>query len=205
MTREQARGFLGENATDEQVNALLNAISADINHARGDSTALQEQITALNAELTNAKATIGNLETAASENAKIADELNRYREAETRRQAEQTAAAEEQRMAERFKAVSSNAAFVNSYTRDGVYAQFKAATKNAANVGRGDADVFAEIIKDKPDLMANPNQRVNVTGPTNIGNAALTLDAFKAMPLSEKMKWANNNPEAYAKMNDLIK
>lgn len=205
MTREQVRQIIGESATEEQINAILNAHSADIGRARQNDESNQNTINQLNEQLRTAQETITRLEGSNADAEAVRTELERYRTAEQQRiAAEQTAAAEAQ-MANRFNAAAGNAQFVNDFTRDGVLAQFKTAIANPANTGRADTEVLAELIKDKPGLMANPNPSVNIPGPAAINNQTLTVEAFKSMTLSDKMRWANANPDLYARMSELIK
>lgn len=205
MTREQVRQIIGESATEEQINAILNAHSADIGRARQNDESNQNTINQLNEQLRTAQETITRLEGSNADVEAVRSELERYRTAEQQRiAAEQTAAAEAQ-MANRFNAAAGNAQFVNDFTRDGVLAQFRTAIANPANTGRADTEVLAELIKDKPGLLANPNPALNIPGPAPINNQNMTVEAYKSLGLSEKMAWANANPEMYARISELMK
>lgn len=205
MTREQVRQIIGEGATEEQINAILNAHSADIGELQRTAQTRQQTIDDINQQLTTARDTITRLEGANGEIEQMRGELERYRTAEQQRTAAEQEAAAAAQLSNRFAAAAGNTQFVNDYTRDGVLAQFKAAIANTANVGRADADVLAELIKDKPGLLANPNPALNIPGPAPINNQTLTVEAFRAMTLSDQMKWANTNPEMYARMSELMK
>lgn len=204
MTREQVRQIIGESATDEQINAILNAHSADIGELQRNAAAHQQTVDNLNSQLTTARETITRLEQTGADAEQLRGELQRYRDAEQQRTAAEQAAAAEAQTANRFNAAAGETKFVNDYTRDGVLAQFRAAIADPANAGRGDAEVLAALIKDKPGLLANPNPGVNIPGPASLNNQTLTVEAFRAMPLQEQMKWANTNPEMYARMSDIM-
>lgn len=205
MTREQVKAIIGEGATDEQINAILNAHSADIGELRNTIAAHERTIAERDEQLSTAQSTIATLESNATDAGAISAELERYRNAERERTENEQRAQAEAQMRSRFDAITGETKFVNALTRDGVFAQFRAAVADAANAGKGDAAVLADLLKDKTDLLANPNPGVNIPGPANLNNQQVTAEAFKSMPLHEQMAWANANPEMYARMSDMLK
>lgn len=205
MTREQVRTIIGEGATDEMISAILNAHSADVGELRNTIAAYERTIAERDAELETARGTIATLETNASDASAISAELERYRTAERERTEQEQRNQAEAQLRSRFDAVTAETKFVNNLTRDGIFAQFRAALNEAANAGKGDAAVLADLLKDKTDLLANPNPALNIPGAAPLNNQQLTKEAFKSLPLHEQMAWANANPEAYARMSDMLK
>lgn len=205
MTREQVAQIIGDVVTEDMINAILNANSADIGRAKQGAEALNQTIAELTAQLETARATISTLEGNAANAEAINAELEKYRTAERERNEAETRAQAEKAMRTRFEAVTAETKFVNELTRDGVFAQFKAAVADAANAGKGDALVLADLIRDKADLLANPNPAVNIPGAAPLNNQQLTVEAFKAMPLAQQMQWANTNPEMYSRISDMLK
>lgn len=204
MTREQVKTIIGEGATDEMVNAILNAASADIGKAKAETATLQQQVTDAKAQLATAQETITQLEANKANADGLQAQIDKYRADEQRREQEAKAAAAKAALKERFDKAVEGKTFLNEYTRDGVYARFEAAVADAGNAGKGDAAIMAELISG-PGILANPNPLINIPGPAPIDNAMLSVEAYKAMPLAEKMRWANANPEAYARLSDIIK
>lgn len=201
MTRNDIIKLFPE-ATEEQLKPLLDLNSADIGKALDKQKA---DVEGLQRQLTEAQATISKLQSASNDVETMRAELDKYRADEAKRTEAAKAAEVEAAIEARFKAVSEKTNFVNEYTRAGVYQQFKAALADSANAGKGDAELFTGLIQNKPGIVANPNPGINIAGPGSIDNGVLTTEAFKAMPLVEKMKWANANPEGYAKMSELLK
>lgn len=201
MTRNDIIKIFPE-ATEEQLKPLLDINSADIGKAlakqQGDTETLQTQ-------LNEAKATISKLEKASTDAETMRAELEKYRADEAKRQEAEKAAAAEAGLTTRFNTVAQKTQFVNDFTKEAVYAQFKAALGEAANAGKGDAEIFTALIAGKEGIVKNPNPGINIDGPGRIDNGVLTTEAFKQMPLFDQMKWANANPEAYARMSDLLK
>lgn len=189
-------------ATEEQLKPLLDINSADIGKALAKQQTDTETLTN---QLTEAKATITRLEKASSDADAMRAELDKYKAEDAKRQETEKAAAAEAGLTTRFNTVAEKTQFVNDYTKDAVYSQFKAALADSANAGKGDAEIFAALVTGKEGITKNPNPGINIDGPGRIDNAVLTTEAYKALPLTEKMAWANANPEAYAKMSALLK
>jgi len=191
-----------ENA--EKLNALLNARSQEIGRDRANVEALNAQIAALTAERDTARNTIAQLEANQTDANALQAEINRYKDAEQARNAALAAAECERALKTRYDSVTAGKQFVNDYTRDGLYNQFKIAIGDAANAGKGDADVFAAITNGMVGIYANPNPMINIVPPSPMDNASITAEAFKNMTLDDQMKFANTNPAAYASIAKLI-
>lgn len=204
MTREQVRQIIGEGATEEQINAILNANSADIGRARGDTETLRQQNADLTARLDTASQTLTALQNSQQDVDQIRAELENFRTAEQQRQADEQQRQANARIADRFNTAAKDARFVNDFTRAAIAEQFRAAVNAPENVGRSDADIYAGLVNGKDNLFANPNPGIDIPGPSNINNRMLTAEAFKAMPLAEQMQWANANPDLYAKISQII-
>ena len=204
MTREQVAQIIGDGVTEDMINAILNANSADIGRAKQGADALNQTIADLTAQLETARATIATLEGNAANAEAISAELEKYRTAERERTEAETRAQAEAQMRSRFDAVTAETKFVNELTRDGIFAQFRKAITDTVNAGKGDAAVLADLINGKTDLLVNPNPAVNIPGAAPLNNQQLTVEAFKAMPLTQQMQWANTNPEMYARMSDML-
>ena len=204
MTREQVAQIIGDSVTEDMINAILNANSADIGRAKQGADALNQTIADLTAQLETARATIATLEGNAANAEAISAELEKYRTAERERTEAETRAQAEAQMRSRFDAVTAETKFVNELTRDGIFAQFRKAITDTVNAGKGDAAVLADLINGKTDLLVNPNPAVNIPGAAPLNNQQLTVEAFKAMPLTQQMQWANTNPEMYARMSDML-
>lgn len=204
MTREQVAQIIGDSVTEDMINAILNANSADIGRAKQGADALNQTIADLTAQLETARATIATLEGNAANAEAISAELEKYRTAERERTEAETRAQAEAQMRSRFDAVTAETKFVNELTRDGIFAQFRKAITDTVNAGKGDAAVLADLINGKTNLLVNPNPAVNIPGAAPLNNQQLTVEAFKAMPLTQQMQWANTNPEMYARMSDML-
>ena len=186
MTREDIKKHFPE-ATDEQINALLNIHSQDIGkHKTAAETAA--------ADLKKANDTIADME----KNAKNADALQKtideYKAAEEKRQADAKAAAERSERLSRFDKAHGEASkdrkWLNDFTKDGIFAQFEKALVDDANKGKSDVQIYNSIINDekgvKPGLFeAQVNGGMSGMGGNPSGDAAWLQNKYKGNPFFE--------------------
>lgn len=93
---------------------------------------------------------------------KIADE-----KAEAERiQQEQTAEAD---FSNRYASLTKEKAFVNDFTKDGVYSLFKKALSDPVNSSKTDGEIYETIVKDK-NYYKNPNSPVDMVPMGNVDN-----------------------------------
>lgn len=186
MTREDIKKHFPE-ATDEQINELLNINSRDIGKhkkAADDSAA----------ELKKAKDTIADLE----KNAKDADALQKtiddYKAADEKRQADAKAAAERAERFGRFEKAHGEASkdrkWLNDFTRDGIFSQFEKALADDTNRGKSDVQIYNSLINDekgvKPGLFeAQVSGGMGGMGGNPSGDAAWLQQKYKGNPFFE--------------------
>lgn len=92
-------------------------------------------------DLTEAKSTIASLESSKGDAAALQAELDKYKQAEARRQADEKAAAEHARVLERFHAAKGDKEFSSEYAESGAMDAFAKALADPGNVGKGDAEL----------------------------------------------------------------
>lgn len=125
----------------------------------------------LEGELTTAKQTVTNLETTVADLQKsggdvkaLQEEIQKYKDAEAERiKAEEAAKTEKARM-DRFTAAKGDKQFAHELIEKGIFAEFAKALEDPANVGKGDAELFASLTKDKDGVFKSAHQPVNMGG-----------------------------------------
>lgn len=148
---------------------------------------------------------ISNLKTTETDNVTLKSDLETLKKQIKDKEEADKTAVYEKNMQERFSNLIGETKFVNDFTKNAVFSEWKKSLEDTANVGKGDKDLFDSLTKDKENVFANPNPGVNIPG-IGAGSAnLLSAEAFKAMPLMEQMKLAKENPQEYAKMKNLIK
>ena len=197
MTREQVKGIFPD-ATDEQLSQLLNIHSSDIGKAKAPATQLQTDLDAIKTQLDEAKNTIAALEANKGDVAALQQQIDAYKAADEKRAQEAKEAAEKQELLERFEAVAGDRQFIHDMVKNGVMADFGAALKDKANRGKGDAEIFDVLTKDK-GYFANQNPPVPPQPP--MGNPApnniKTREEFLKMSFADQMKFKQENTVAF--------
>lgn len=193
MRQEQVKKVFPD-ATEEQIKAMLDINSADIGKWKESAESLQPQ-------LDEAKKTIAELEAVKSDATKLQEELDKYKMAE-----QQKAEAEQKKQArtaleQRFEAIAKGE-FINEYTKSGILSDFEAALADNANTGKGDAEVYAAIIKDRDGIFKNPNPVPGMTGINQNATApeTITKEQFEKMGYKSRIELYNTNPELYDKL-----
>lgn len=179
MKREELKAII-EGITDEQLEKILNINSTDVDKMKGK---LQPEIDALKQQVSDAKETITTLEASKGDSAALQAELEKYRQAEQQRQKDEQAAAERAKMLERFKAAKGEKEFSSEYAEKGVMEAFSQALNDPANEGKGDAELFAALTKDKDGVFKSAHPPVNMggIGPVDLADKPVNslADALK--------------------------
>lgn len=186
MTREDIKKHFPE-ATDEQINELLNINSRDIGKhkkAAEDSAA----------ELKTAKDTIADLEKNKQDTAALQKTIDDYKAADEKRQADAKAAAERAERMSRFEKAHGEAGkdrkWLNDFTRDGIFSQFEKALADDANKGKSDVQIYNSLVNDekgvKPGLFeAQVSGGMGGMGGNPSGDAAWLQNKYKNNPFFE--------------------
>lgn len=186
MTREDIKKHFPE-ATDEQINAVLDINSKDIGKHK---TAAENAAT----DLKKANDTIAELEKNKQDTAALQKTIDDYKAADEKRQADAKAAAERAERLGRFDKAHAEAGkdrkWLNDFTRDGIFAQFEKALTDDANKGKSDVQIYNSIINDdkgvKPGLFeAQVNGGMSGMGGAPSGDAAWLQQKFKGNPFFE--------------------
>lgn len=117
---------LFENATDEQISALLDINSQDIGKAKRGSEKLQADLDAANDALKKAQETIAGLEANKADVSALQQQIDQYKQAEAERAEAEKQAREEAELEARFSAVVGDKTFIHDMVREGVKRDFGA-------------------------------------------------------------------------------
>lgn len=117
----------------------------------------EKQLSTANDTITDLKGKLQNAEKVDVEalQQKIAD----YEQAEQTRKQDEKAAKELQALKDRFAPLKGEHKYINEYTENAMFDEFKNALSLDENKGKSDSDIYATITKDK-NIYENPNQRL---------------------------------------------
>lgn len=160
MKREELKAIV-EGITDEQLEKILNLNSADVEKMKGK---LQPELEGLKRQLNEAKETVAALEAGKGDADALQAELDKYRSAEEKRAEEEKAAAEKAALTERFQAAKGDRVFSHEYIERGVMEDFAKALADAANTGKGDAELFEALTKDREGIFQSKNPPADMGG-----------------------------------------
>lgn len=158
--------FNGEALTLEQFTEKTKDMKlADL--STGDYVAKgkhDSEVQKVKAELTEAKNAIATLEANKGDTEALTAELQKYKDAEEKRQKEAQEAEEKAKLDKRFAAVRGDREFASEYAEKGVLAAFRDAIADPNNTGKGDNELFDALTKDKDGIFKPAHQRVNMGG-----------------------------------------
>lgn len=159
--------------SEEQVSRIFAMNGLDVENAKKK---LQSDLDDAKKQLSEAQSTITTLEAAKGDSAALQAELDKYKAAETDRLKAEQEAADRAKLLERFNAAKGNKEFSSEYTQNGVLEAFSKALSDPANTGKGDAELFTALTKDKDGVFKNAHPRVDMGGIKPIdGGAPTTL------------------------------
>lgn len=113
-------------------------------------------------------------------------------------------AREDSELTSAIEAVFGDKKFTSDYVKNGIIADMKAEISKSENKGKGYAEIFESLTKDKDGnylegIFVNPNQAQNMAG---MGNASpeISREEFNKMGYAQRNKLYRENPEMYKKL-----
>ena len=151
MTRDELRGIV-EGISDEQLKKILDINSSDIGKAKKQTEELERQLEERAERMNEMESRIAEFEKnqhEADEIRKRADELQKVVD---ERNAADKAELLKQEFCRRFDAVTEGAMFVNDFTREGIFEQFKEAVGDEKNIGKADSEIYGQLIEGRDNI-----------------------------------------------------
>lgn len=167
MTREEVKTII-PGITDEQLDGIFRLHGESVTKAKGKSGEYENQIEKLKATLEENQKTISDLKEVADNSEQLKAKLAEYEKQESERKLLQEQEAKEKTLSERFEKIAGNKEFINELTKSGIYNEFKKSLDLEENKGKGDAEIFEAMVKDQPNIFANPNQPKDIAGVNKI-------------------------------------
>ena len=153
--------------SDEVIQKILAENGKDIEkekektkEALDKNKTLTEDIDKLNKDITELK----------NSNATADDYKKKFEELQQKVENDEKAAkaeAEDKALTEAITAVFGDKKFTSDYVRNGIIADMKTEIAKAENKGKGYAEIFESLTKDKEGLFENPNKPADMTGMSN--------------------------------------
>lgn len=126
--------------------------------AKGKFSDQAKELDGLRTQLAEKDQTIANLEKAGGDAKKMAEELEKYKQAEAERKRAEKEAETDQILTAAAEQALDGKEFINDYTRAHFVAELKKAIADPANKGKSPAKLFETITKDADGIFKNPQQ-----------------------------------------------
>ena len=163
MTREEIKKIV-EGIADEQLKAILDINSADIGKAKKDYDTVKSENDTLKADKKGLEDKISEL----SEKSNSAEDYKKQledlkKEIKDKEDADKRAL-EDAQLTDAITAVFGDKKFTSDYVKNGLIADMKTEIAKPENKGKGYAELFEALTKDKEGIFANPNPGIEMPG-----------------------------------------
>ena len=200
MTRENLKKII-EGITDEQISAVLDINTTDIGKAKREYDDLTKRVGTLEGEKKTLEDTITDLKN----NAKGGEDYKKLYEKlkgdieEKERNAQKDR--EDKDLTAAIEAVFGDREFSSDYVRKGIIADMKTEIAKPDNKGKGYAEIFEGLTKDKEGIFKNPNPPANMPGMGKNAPTNITREQFAKMGYAARTELYNTNKELYDQLN----
>lgn len=158
----------------------------DIKKLKSEKQDLEEKINELKANSDNAGEYKKQLET-------LQNEIKEKEEAEKK-------AREDAELTSAIEAVFGDKKFTSDYVKNGIIADMKAEISKPENKGKGYAEIFESLTKDKEGIFKNPNPPASMPGMGNIDPSGITREQFAKMGYSARAELYKTNKDLYKEL-----
>lgn len=182
MTRDDLRGII-EGITDEQLKRILDINSADIGKVKADLDKTKGDLETANGKIADYEKEIGTLRENIGNAETMQKKIDELQTSIDERKKADEAAAEETAMQGRFDAVCGEAKFLNEFTKNGLFNEFKAALADDSNKTKSDKDIYEAITNGKDNIFEPDGGIPGVVSGTSGGSPVGDNDIREIMGL----------------------
>lgn len=179
-------------------------IETERDNLKTDLEKATQEIEAKDSQLKEQDETIKELKELADDSEATKKKLEEYEQKEEARKKEEEQAQIEEGFKARFNGVTDGSEFVNDFTKEAVFGKFKDAVDAPENKGKSDKEIYQELLKGNEGWLKQKQKFLDMQGMGHPDIDTGIVDKYKNMSLTEQMKWANENPEQYAEIKDLV-
>ena len=182
MTRDDLRGII-EGITDEQLKRILDINSADIGKVKADLDKAKGDVETANGKIADYEKEIGTLKESIGDTEAMQKKIDDLQASiDDRKKADEAAAADAD-MKNRFDTVCGEAKFLNEFTRNGLFNEFKTALADEANKTKSDKDIYEAITNGKDNIFEPEGGIPGVVSSTGGGSPVTDNDIRDIMGL----------------------
>lgn len=201
MTREELKGII-EGITDEQLKSILDIHTADIGKVKKENETLKEENTTLKNDKKTLEDKITTLTDEAKNNADVVKELAELKKEIKDKEDADKREKEDAELTDAITAVFRDKVFTSDYVKNGIIADMKTEIAKPENKGKGYAEIFEVLTKDKEGIFANPNPPAPIPGMGEVDTGSITKEQFAKMGYLERVKLFNEDKELYNQLKE---
>lgn len=207
FTREFLKGLkLEDDIIDKimtEASKTFNALNQKVSEHESTISTLTSQLNNLKAEKTTLETQVLDLERNKGDAAVLQKTIDDLKAEIAKGQAKELDRIKNENLNARFTKAIGEKKFVNDFTKNGLFAEFKAALEKPENEGKADDAILAVIVADREGIFTPEHKLDGTPGLGGGAGKAITKEMFEKMPLLEKMKLANTNPAEYERLSKL--
>lgn len=199
MKTEFLKGF---GLSDEDIQKILAENGRDVEREKAKTDAALEDIKTLKADKETLENKVTTLTKASGDAETVKKELDDLKATIEKEKEAAKAAAEDAALTDAIEATFGDKKFTSDYVRNGIIADMKTEIAKPENKGKGYAEIFEGLTKDKEGIFANPNPPANMTGMGKVDTSSITKEQFSKMGYLERNKLYNENKELYNQLKE---
>lgn len=187
LSKEDIKNIMAESGkvVDTEKSKIESQYQKDIDNYKTTIDDLKKQV-----EKAPSSDEIENLKTKISE----------FEAKETERIEQEKIRKEEETLTNNILEVFGDKKFTSDYAKNGLLADIKTELKKDENKGKGIKDIYEELVKDRTDIFANPNQFKDMEGMGDV-DTNVSKEAFDKMSYKERIELKQSNPDLFAQYN----
>lgn len=207
FTREFLKGLkLEDDVVDKimtEASKTFNALNQKVTEHEGTISTLTSQVNTLKADKASLETKVLDLEKNKGDVATLQKTIDDLKDEIAQGQARELDRIKNENLNTRFNKAVGDKKFVNDFTKNGLFAEFKAELEKPENEGKADDAILQAVVADRQGIFV-PEHDVGGTPGLGAGaGKAITKEMFDKMPLTEKMRLANTNPAEYERLSKL--
>ena len=137
---------------DEVIDKIFAENGKDVNAVKAEVDSLKKDLDTANNKIADYEKEIGTLKESIGNTEEMQKKIDTLQASIDERKAADEAAALEAAMVNRFNAVCGDAKFLNEFTKNGLFDEFKTALADEANKTKSDKDIYEAITDGKDNI-----------------------------------------------------
>lgn len=137
---------------DEVIDKIFAENGKDVNVVKAEVDSLKKDLETANGKIADYEKEIGTLKESIGNTEEMQKKIDTLQQSIDERKAADEAAALEKATVDRFNAVCGEAKFLNEFTKNGLFAEFKTALADDANKTKSDKDIYEAITNGKDNI-----------------------------------------------------